>query len=94
MRVLRVPLGAVRAIERTVSALRILPPIDPGWFATRQVKLVYSSERAKRELGWKPKATLESGIRQTVRWYLENEEWVRDVTSGGYRQWVATHYSG
>jgi len=46
-----------------------------------------------RELGWKPKATFESGIRKTVRWYLENEEWVRDVTSGSYRQWVATHYS-
>jgi dTDP-glucose 4,6-dehydratase len=46
-----------------------------------------------RELGWKPTATFESGIRKTVRWYLENEEWVRDVTSGSYRQWVATHYS-
>jgi len=46
-----------------------------------------------RELGWKPKATFESGIRKTVRWYLENEEWVRDVTSGSYRQWVTTHYS-
>ncbi len=46
-----------------------------------------------RDLGWKPKATFESGIRRTVRWYLENEEWVRNVTSGSYRQWVATHYS-
>lgn len=55
MRVLRLPLGPVRAVERTVTALRILPPSDPGWFATRQVKLVYSSERAKRELGWKPR---------------------------------------
>jgi dTDP-glucose 4,6-dehydratase len=49
--------------------------------------------KIERELGWKPKATFESGIRKTVRWYLENEEWVRDVTSGSYRQWVATHYS-
>jgi dTDP-glucose 4,6-dehydratase len=45
------------------------------------------------ELGWKPKETLESGIRKTVRWYLENENWVRDVTSGHYRQWIAKHYS-
>ena len=50
--------------------------------------------KIERELGWKPKATFESGIRKTVRWYLENEAWVRDVTSGSYRQWVATHYSG
>jgi dTDP-glucose 4,6-dehydratase len=45
------------------------------------------------ELGWRPLETLESGIRKTVRWYLENEEWVRDVTSGSYRQWIETHYS-
>jgi dTDP-glucose 4,6-dehydratase len=52
------------------------------------------ARKIERELGWKPKATFESGIRQTVRWYLENKAWVRDVTSGSYRQWVATHYSG
>ena len=52
------------------------------------------ARKIERELGWKPKATFESGIRKTVRWYLENEAWVRDVTSGSYRQWVATHYSG
>ena len=51
------------------------------------------ARKIERELGWKPKATFEAGIRKTVRWYLENEGWVRDVTSGSYRQWVATHYS-
>ena len=50
--------------------------------------------KIERELGWKPKETLESGLRKTVRWYLENQEWVADVTSGSYRQWIATHYSG
>ena len=49
--------------------------------------------KIERELGWKPKETFETGIRKTVRWYLENEQWVRDVTSGSYRQWIATHYS-
>jgi dTDP-glucose 4,6-dehydratase len=52
------------------------------------------ARKIERELGWKPKATFETGIRKTVRWYLENESWVKDVTSGSYRQWVATHYSG
>ena len=52
------------------------------------------ARKIERELGWKPKATLEHGLRKTVRWYLENEAWVKDVTSGSYRQWVATHYSG
>jgi dTDP-glucose 4,6-dehydratase len=52
------------------------------------------AHKIERELGWRPKETFESGIRKTVRWYLENEEWVQNVTSGGYRQWIATHYSG
>lgn len=52
-----------------------------------------NAEKIERELGWKPKETLETGLRRTVRWYLENDEWVRDVTSGSYRQWIATHYS-
>jgi dTDP-glucose 4,6-dehydratase len=49
--------------------------------------------KINRELGWRPVETFETGIRKTIRWYLENEEWVRDVTSGSYRQWIATHYS-
>jgi dTDP-glucose 4,6-dehydratase len=52
------------------------------------------ARKIERELGWRPKETFETAIRKTVRWYLENEEWVKDVTSGIYRQWIATHYSG
>ena len=51
------------------------------------------ASKIERELGWRPKETLESGLRKTVRWYLENPDWVADVTSGSYRQWIATHYS-
>lgn len=51
------------------------------------------ARKIERELGWKPKETLDSGLRKTVRWYLENDGWVRDVTSGSYREWIATHYS-
>ena len=53
-----------------------------------------NATKIEHELGWKPKETFESGIRKTVRWYLENEKWIRDVTSGSYREWVATHYAG
>jgi dTDP-glucose 4,6-dehydratase len=49
--------------------------------------------KIERELGWRPGETFETGIRKTVKWYLDNEEWVRDVTSGSYRQWIETHYS-
>jgi dTDP-glucose 4,6-dehydratase len=51
------------------------------------------ARKIEAELGWKPKETFDSGIRKTVRWYLENDRWVHGVTSGSYRDWVATHYS-
>jgi dTDP-glucose 4,6-dehydratase len=51
------------------------------------------ASKIERELDWRPRETFESGIRKTVRWYLENEDWVRGVTSGSYRQWIETHYS-
>jgi len=51
------------------------------------------TRKIERELGWQPVETFESGIRKTVLWYLEHEDWVRDVTSGSYRQWMAKHYA-
>jgi dTDP-glucose 4,6-dehydratase len=48
--------------------------------------------RLERELGWRPAEAFESGIRKTVQWYLNHPEWVRDVTSGAYRQWVEKQY--
>jgi len=50
------------------------------------------ASKIERELGWKPKETFESGLRKTVRWYLENQEWVANVTSDAYRDWIALHY--
>lgn len=51
------------------------------------------ASKIERELGWRPRETFETGIRKTVEWYLENTTWVKDVTSGSYRQWIETHYS-
>jgi dTDP-glucose 4,6-dehydratase len=48
--------------------------------------------RIERELGWKPAETFETGIRKTVRWYLDHPHWVSGVTSGSYRNWIETHY--
>jgi dTDP-glucose 4,6-dehydratase len=49
--------------------------------------------KLERELGWKPAETFETGIRKTVQWYLDNQAWVRNVTSGDYRNWVETQYA-
>jgi len=48
--------------------------------------------KLERELGWKPAETFETGIRKTVRWYLDNQEWAQNVTSGAYREWVGKQY--
>jgi dTDP-glucose 4,6-dehydratase len=50
------------------------------------------ARKLERELGWKPAETFASGIRKTVEWYLANGEWVRNVQSGAYREWVKKHY--
>lgn len=48
--------------------------------------------KLERELGWKPAETFETGIRKTVRWYLDNPDWVAHITSGSYRDWTAQQY--
>lgn len=45
------------------------------------------------ELGWKPAETFETGIRKTVQWYLQNQDWVNHVQSGAYRAWVEKNYA-
>jgi dTDP-glucose 4,6-dehydratase len=52
------------------------------------------ARKLERELGWKPAETFDTGIRKTVEWYLANDEWVRNVQSGAYREWVQKHYAG
>ncbi len=55
----------------------------------------YAIDAAKiaTTLGWQPAETFASGIRRTVRWYLDHQDWVASVTSGSYRDWVAKHYA-
>ncbi len=48
--------------------------------------------KLERELGWKPAETFETGIRKTVRWYLDHQTWVKNVTSGAYREWIGKQY--
>lgn len=48
--------------------------------------------KIKQELGWFPEETLESGLRKTIKWYREHQEWVRRVKSGEYQSWIKEHY--
>ncbi|MCS4509764.1 dTDP-glucose 4,6-dehydratase [Xylophilus ampelinus] len=51
------------------------------------------ARKIERELGWKPAETFDTGIRKTVQWYLNHAQWVADVQTGAYRDWVARQYA-
>jgi dTDP-glucose 4,6-dehydratase len=51
------------------------------------------ARKIEKDLGWRPAETFQSGIRKTVTWYLDNPDWVHDVTSGGYRNWLEKQYA-
>jgi dTDP-glucose 4,6-dehydratase len=48
--------------------------------------------KLESELGWTPLETLETGLRKTIQWYLDNPKWVQRVKTGEYLQWIAAHY--
>jgi dTDP-glucose 4,6-dehydratase len=51
------------------------------------------ARKIERELGWRPAETFETGIRKTVQWYLDHADWVSEVKSGAYREWVDANYA-
>jgi dTDP-glucose 4,6-dehydratase len=90
-------------IVRTVCALLDEMRPDPSGSYARLITYVtdrpghdrrYAVDASKieRELGWRPAETFETGIRKTVQWYLAHPEWVAQVQSGGYREWVGRNY--
>ncbi len=91
-------------IVRTVCALLDDMKPDPAGSYARLITFVtdrpghdrryaIDARKLERELGWKPAETFETGIRKTIRWYLDNTEWVAHVQNGSYREWVDTQYS-
>jgi dTDP-glucose 4,6-dehydratase len=50
------------------------------------------ARKIERALGWKPAETFESGMRKTVQWYLDHQEWVSKVQSGEYQHWMTKNY--
>jgi len=91
----------VEMLCRLLDELRPNDPVVPHGQLVTFVKdrpghdrrYAMDTKKIERELDWHPLETFESGIRKTVRWYLEHEDWVQDVTTGSYRQWMAKHYA-
>jgi len=49
-------------------------------------------DKIKKELGWKQKHSFEQGLVETIKWYINNKEWVNNVRSGEYRKWINRNY--
>lgn len=96
----------MRNIDVVVTICRILDELRPSAADGPREQLIrfvtdrpghdrrYAIDCGKieRELGWLPQHAFATGIRDTIQWYLENEQWVADVTSGEYLKWVGTQY--
>ena len=56
------------------------------------IRYVIDSRKLQKELGWEPSLQFEEGIEETVKWYLENQEWMDNVTSGDYQKYYENMY--
>lgn len=61
--------------------------------AGHDLRYAIDSTKIKNELGWEPSLQFEEGIEKTVRWYLDNRQWLDNVTSGEYEKYYQMHYS-
>ena len=95
----------IEVVKTLCSLLDELQPRADGKSYAEQITFVkdraghdrrYAIDASKihNELGWRPQETFETGLRKTVQWYLDHPDWVANVTSGNYRQWVDLHYGG
>lgn len=93
----------LEVVQTICSILDELKPRPDGASYREQIVFVHDrpghdrryaidATKVERELGWKPAETFETGIRRTVRWYLANQSWVNNVTSGAYRNWISQQY--
>lgn len=57
------------------------------------LRYAIDATKIERELGWRPSVTFEQGLEKTVVWYLENEEWLNNVTSGNYMEYYNKQYN-
>ena len=86
-------LCAIIAVETDTSvdellSLKKFVKDRPG----HDLRYAIDASRIEDELGWSPAETFETGIAKTVRWYLDNSEWVDQVRTGAYRQWLDDNY--
>ena len=58
------------------------------------VRYAIDSTKLQKELGWEPSLQFEEGLEKTVKWYLDNQDWMDNVTSGDYKVYYENMYKG
>ena len=81
---LSAPLKDGRARESLITFVKDRPGHDHRY--------AIDCSRLEQELGWKQKETADSGFQKTVKWYVDNQDWVNSVRTGAYRDWVTKNY--
>ncbi|MBW1995351.1 MAG: GDP-mannose 4,6-dehydratase, partial [Deltaproteobacteria bacterium] len=56
------------------------------------LRYAIDSSRLENELGWRPRQSFKTGLKKTIKWYLNNESWVRRIQTGEYRNWIKRQY--
>ena len=56
------------------------------------LRYAINCSKIEKELGWKPKHNFEDGLKETIQWYLNNEDWVKNIQSGEYQKWIEKNY--
>ena len=79
---------AISVPREEILALKEYVKDRPG----HDLRYAIDASKIQRELGWTPRETFDTGLEKTVRWYLDNDEWVRGVRTGAYRAWIETNY--
>ncbi len=82
------PVSGHHSQARNYSSLITFVPDRPG----HDRRYAIDDSRIQAELGWEPHESFDSGLEKTIRWYVDNPEWVRRVRSGEYREWIKIHY--
>jgi dTDP-glucose 4,6-dehydratase len=91
-------------VEAICTVVDQLVPNDNGLLRRELIEFVpdrpghdrryaLSTRKIETELGWKPSESFESGLQKTIAWYLENQDWLTDIMSGQYRQWIDLNYA-
>jgi dTDP-glucose 4,6-dehydratase len=94
----------MRNIDLVHTLCRIVAELVPGCDPAARIAFVrdrpghdrryaIDASKIRRELGWTPRETFETGLRRTVRWYLDNAAWLDAVTSKEYQRWISLNYA-